>query len=255
MRHRFVYVLVLEFVVCGLTQAENAPAPVTTDGDVTVNMDALSDPTVPPEPAKNKAVPATPRQKPSATEMAATRLVPVPRQKPVMETAATPVVATPAPAIVAVAKPESKVPVITGKASDKPEMPATIVENFPVEMTGVATDPYAGSKTRDPVAGLSIISRVRFTHGDSHLPETAIPTLDALAVQLADSKQRVRLAAFSGNVGDMSSQARRLSLERARAVRDYLVSKGVPFDRMDVLPFGGANDGVIDRVDVLATGT
>ncbi|MEQ1754885.1 MAG: OmpA family protein [Micropepsaceae bacterium] len=249
MRRRFVSVLVLEFVVCGLTQAQNAP--VTTDGDVTVNMDALSEPLAP---AKVETV-ATPRPKPSASEMAATRLIPVPRQKPAMDTAAIPVATSPAPTIVAVAKPESKLPVITGKASDKPEMPATIVENFPVEMSGVAADPYAGTKTRDPVAGLSILSRVRFTRGDSHLPETAMPTLDALAAQLSDSRQRVRLAAFSGNVGDMSSQSRRLSLERARAVRDYLVSKGVPFDRMDVLPFGGANDGVIDRVDVLAAGT
>lgn len=252
MRHRFVSVLVLELLACGLAQAEDTPAPVTTDGGVTVNLDALTEPPAPAEPAKT-AGPAVPRQKPSASEQASVRLIPVPRQKPAMETAAAPLATAPTPAVAA--KPESKVPVITGKAPERPEMPATIVENFPVEISGIAADPYAGKKFRDPIAGLAVISRVRFVRGDSHLPETAIPVLDALAVQLADSKQRVRLAAFSGNVGDMSSQARRLSLERARAVRDYLVSKGVPFDRMDVLPFGGANDGVIDRVDVLATGT
>ena len=73
--------------------------------------------------------------------------------------------------------------------------------------------------------------------------------------RLAESKERIRLAAFSGKTGDMSSQSRRLSLERARAVREYLVSKGVALDRVDVLPFGGAVDGITDRVDVLTRGT
>jgi hypothetical protein len=50
----------------------------------------------------------------------------------------------------------------------------------------------------------------------------------------------------------MSSQARRLSLDRARVVRDHLVSRGIAFERIDVMPFGGATTGVSDRVDVLA---
>ena len=53
---------------------------------------------------------------------------------------------------------------------------------------------------------------------------------------------------------DASSEARRLSLARALAIRSYLVSKGVPVNRVDVLAFGGATDGVSDRVDVLVRG-
>jgi outer membrane protein OmpA-like peptidoglycan-associated protein len=53
----------------------------------------------------------------------------------------------------------------------------------------------------------------------------------------------------------MSSQSRRLSLERARAVREYLVAKGIPFERIDVMPLGGAADGQTDRVDILAPGS
>jgi outer membrane protein OmpA-like peptidoglycan-associated protein len=78
--------------------------------------------------------------------------------------------------------------------------------------------------------------------------------LDALAQRLLTSRERVRLAAFSGRKGDLSSEARRLSLARALAVRAYLVSKGVPVERVDVLAFGGPSEGISDRVDVLVRG-
>jgi outer membrane protein OmpA-like peptidoglycan-associated protein len=61
----------------------------------------------------------------------------------------------------------------------------------------------------------------------------------------------VRLAAFSGQPGDASSDAHRLSLARGLAVRTYLVGKGVPVDRVDVLAYGGSTAGAPDRVDVL----
>ena len=48
---------------------------------------------------------------------------------------------------------------------------------------------------------------------------------------------------------------KRLSLERALAVRTYLVSKGVSVNRVDVLAFGGSTDGTPDRVDVLIRAT
>src|SRR5262249_20594757 len=102
-----------------------------------------------------------------------------------------------------------------------------------------------------PLEGFSLLTRVRFNGNKSELGDDAKATLDTLATRLLSNDERVRLAAFSGAAGDMSSDVRRLSLARALSVRTYLVSKGVPISRVDVLAFGGSTDGTSDRVDVL----
>lgn len=250
---RFVPILLLSFSACMQAHAQDASAPPAEDEDgVTVNLDAIGAPetaTVPEIPPEGAVVP---KVKPGP-ETTAVKLIPLPRPKPQMETPATLVaVAPPAPEAPATApaKAEPKPP--AAKAPPKADLPVTIVENFPMEMRGVAADPYAGRKGADPAAGFAVIGRVKFARSGSQLPATASEALDAVAERLLQSTERVRLAAYSGAAGDMSSQSRRLSLERARTVRDYLVAKGVPFERMDVMPLGGAADGQSDRVDVLA---
>lgn len=72
-----------------------------------------------------------------------------------------------------------------------------------------------------------------------------------LSVTLRNGAGRVQLEAFGGKRGDKSSNARRLSLKRALAVRALLIESGVPSDRIDVRALGGADDGgTADRVDV-----
>ena len=62
---------------------------------------------------------------------------------------------------------------------------------------------------------------------------------------------RVQLEAYGGTPGDKSSDARRLSLKRALAVRQLLIDDGVPSSRIDVRAMGGVDDkGPVDRVDV-----
>ncbi len=62
---------------------------------------------------------------------------------------------------------------------------------------------------------------------------------------------RVQLEAYGGSPGDKSSDARRLSLKRALAVRQLLIDDGVPSARIDVRAMGGIDDkGPVDRVDV-----
>ena len=62
---------------------------------------------------------------------------------------------------------------------------------------------------------------------------------------------RVELQAFGGNKGDKGSDARRLSLKRALAIRQVLIDDGVSPDRIDVRAMGGTEDtGPADRVDV-----
>lgn len=245
---RFVSLLLLTAVLSAQAQAQNTPAPPAEDDEgVTVNLDAIGapEPVVIPEiPPEGAIVPKT-KPLPDAVQV---KLVPVPRHKPVQAPSESAALAAPPPP----AKTEPKAPEIAAKAPPKADLPVTIVENFPMEMRGVATDPYAGTKGLNPAEGFTVIGRIRFAKSASQLPTTAAVALDAVAEKLLQSSDRIRLAAYSGVTGDMSSQSRRLSLERARAVRNYLVEKGVPFERMDVMPLGGAAAGQSDRVDILA---
>jgi outer membrane protein OmpA-like peptidoglycan-associated protein len=242
-----------------------------SDSNVTVNLGALPVPMPRFKPSPEEMRPlaqARPRPKPgvmepitdaaapAAADLAAASGMPLPRPKPGSEVA---VAATPPAAAPVEAAPAQTVQT-SAPAVRPPAAPVTIVgtpvtdETFPVEITGIAEDPNASRKPVDPTAGFSILSRVRFSKEGSTLSPQAHAALDALAARLLSSRERVKLAAFSGKIGRDSSQARRLSLTRALAIRTYLVSKGVPVERVDVLAFGGPAQGVTDRVDVLVRG-
>lgn len=253
--------VVFAFVTCGVASAQDT-ASAPSDTGITVNLDALPI--------------ATPRPKPVASDVRPLSLA-RPKPKPEMEparvegtlvmpqvTAAITAPATPNPAGAPPA-PTSTAPVVAAKpapaatATAEAAVPMTIVSSdtkaFPVEISGVARDPFAGTKVVNPLDGFAVMSRVRFLTGKTEITAQAQALLDELATRLLQSTVRVRLAAFSGRAGDLSSEARRLSLTRALAIRNYLSTKGVTPDRVDVLAFGGAAEGVTDRVDVLVRGT
>lgn len=247
-----------------------AADPPPDASNVTVNLGALPVPMPRFKPSPDEMRPlaqARPRPKPGIMEpitdaatantgLAAASSIPLPRPKPGSEIA----VAAPPAAAVPVEAPATQVVQTSAPPAPPPAAPVTIVgtpvtdETFPVEITGVAVDPNASRTPIDPTAGFSILSRVRFSKEGSSLSPQAHAALDALAARLLSSRERVKLAAFSGKIGRDSSQARRLSLTRALAIRTYLVSKGVPVERVDVLAFGGPTQGVTDRVDVLVRG-
>lgn len=236
------------FVACGVASAQDsAPAPADSGSDsgVTVNLDALPIATPKPKPADVRPLSlARPRPKPDVEPGRVDGTLVLPQQ-------------TAAVAVPAVPKPAPTPPAATPPA--QPAIPMTIVSSdtkaFPVEITGEARDPFAGGKNVNPLDGFAVMSRVRFITGKSEITAQAQALLDELAARLSQSTVRVRLAAFSGRAGDLSSEARRLSLTRALAIRDYLSAKGITPDRVDVLAYGGAADGVTDRVDVLVRGT
>ena len=77
----------------------------------------------------------------------------------------------------------------------------------------------------------------------------------ALSSALDSAGARVELEAFGGAPGDKSSDARRLSLRRALAIRQLLIDGGIPANRIDVRALGGVDDrGNADRVDVYLRG-
>ncbi len=120
--------------------------------------------------------------------------------------------------------------------------------------------PAAPAAATPPIAvpkGLSKQASVLFNRNSFALSDNTTATLNDLAFSLktalASGASRVELVGYGGNPGSTSSSARRLSLERALAVRQALIADGVPAERIDVQALGGvpANDhGATDRVDI-----
>ncbi|HUN48176.1 MAG TPA: OmpA family protein [Stellaceae bacterium] len=85
--------------------------------------------------------------------------------------------------------------------------------------------------------------------------DQAKPTLDAVIRSMkADDQLRIQLVAYASGAPDQTSQARRVSLSRAIAVRSYLIEQGVRSTRIDVRALGNRPDsgGPADRVDIVA---
>ena len=109
--------------------------------------------------------------------------------------------------------------------------------------------------TSDEHAGLTKRGAVLFAKGVSNPSPSQFQGVKLLAGDVSTALEagagRVQLEAYSGTPGDKSSDARRLSLKRALAVRQLLIDNGVPSNRIDVRAMGGADDnGPDDRVDV-----
>ncbi|MDX9689235.1 MAG: hypothetical protein EOM37_00350 [Proteobacteria bacterium] len=97
------------------------------------------------------------------------------------------------------------------------------------------------------------LATVSFDRGIEKVDEDSLDSLAKLAAILkANPKARITLIAYSDTGGDISPrQARRISLNRALSVRDYLAMKGVATSRVDVRPMGAnVPSGDMDRVDI-----
>jgi outer membrane protein OmpA-like peptidoglycan-associated protein len=111
----------------------------------------------------------------------------------------------------------------------------------------------------DPHAGLTKKGEILFSGTEITPKSDSAETVNSLAGELNSALDagaaRVELEAFGGTPGDKSSDARRLSLRRALAIRQMLIDKGVPANRIDVKALGGADDhGNAERVDVYLRG-
>ena len=97
------------------------------------------------------------------------------------------------------------------------------------------------------------IGQIPFTAGAADLPADGKAVLDEAATKLKqDDEARLQIVAYASGGDDSGSQARRLSLSRALAVRSYLIDQGVRSTRMDVRALGNhVPSGSADRVDIL----
>lgn len=93
--------------------------------------------------------------------------------------------------------------------------------------------------------------QVLFLAGGTDLDGAGMAVLDAMALQLAKTKERVELQAFASTSPTQSDSAKRLSLRRALAVRTYLIGKGIDADRIIMKAKGDATEGAPERVDIV----
>ena len=97
------------------------------------------------------------------------------------------------------------------------------------------------------------VGRIDFASGITDLPPSAREALDKAAGEMKqDEASRLQIVAYATGGDEAGSQARRLSLSRALAVRSYLIEQGVRSTRMDVRALGNRSpDGPADRVDMI----
>jgi outer membrane protein OmpA-like peptidoglycan-associated protein len=128
--------------------------------------------------------------------------------------------------------------------------PAQMAKANPPPAT-VTPPPASGGET----PGLSKRSVILFAPQAADPAESALGAIKFLAGDLnsamTSASSRVQIQAYGGNRGDKGSDARRLSLKRALAIRQVLIDDGVSAERIDVRAMGGVDDkGPADRVDV-----
>jgi outer membrane protein OmpA-like peptidoglycan-associated protein len=95
---------------------------------------------------------------------------------------------------------------------------------------------------------------VLFSAGSADLNDGARRELAQLADRLGrDGESRIQLLAYAEGTAENESQARRLSLSRALAVRSYLIEQGIRSTRVNVQALGiKSAGGPADRVDAMA---
>ncbi len=156
-------------------------------------------------------------------------------------------------------------PVKAAPAKAAPPPAAKVVTPPPPAKLASVEPPPAHTPTAAPQPGkagepgLTRHGEIRFNPDATDPAPSQYDGLKTLASDLNAAIQagatRVQLDAFGGAPGDKGSDARRLSLKRALAVRQVLIDDGVPSSKIDVRAMGGIDDnGKPDRVDVFTRG-
>ncbi len=203
-----------------------------------------------PEPQEAPSALPVPPPPPAASELADLPAAPAPPPPPaateLAELPAAPVPPPPPPGSAALAElpPVPEAPDLTALEREAPAVPAA-----------PATARRAQEKEAEPPAAEVEIPpanllRIVFASDGTELGTADETALGGLAERLrAEPDRRIELRAHAAGSGGL---ARRASLTRARAVRSFLVDKGVASTRIDVRPFGAESmGGPPDRVDIV----
>jgi outer membrane protein OmpA-like peptidoglycan-associated protein len=92
-----------------------------------------------------------------------------------------------------------------------------------------------------PEAGRVVLDGVFFDTNRATIQEASFPRLDRVAEYMTHRPSvRIRVGGHTDNVGN-ARRNQRLSEQRAQAVRDYLVSKGIDPSRIEAVGYGDQN--------------
>jgi outer membrane protein OmpA-like peptidoglycan-associated protein len=159
----------------------------------------------------------------------------------------------PAPKPQPKAQPETRVPAGGGYAGGA----ASLFSSMPPPASPAPAQQSASAAPAPArtLPGMSKRSVILFAPQSAEPADSAMEAIKFLAGDLTGAlsgpRSRVEIQAFGGARGDKGSDARRLSLKRALAIRQVLIDDGVPAERIDVRAMGGVDDsGPADRVDV-----
>ncbi|WP_192499026.1 OmpA family protein [Skermanella pratensis] len=229
------------------TAAESEPAPPVADASRPLP--------VPPAPALGEALPVAPggRAAPPPPgldvgvppDVAAAPVPPAPSELPRAEAPAGVQFDTPVPPA-APGEPRriTSMPDLPNpRGGSVPDRPAPEVAATPPAPSGPPADVPDGTGFRVVYSD---------TKAETLSPrDTAL--LDGVAARLRrDEVIRLQVTAYASGTPETERDARRLSLDRALAVRSYLIGQGVRSTRIDVRALGTqAPDGPADRVDLL----
>ena len=194
----------------------------------------------PPTQTKRRAAPARPK------------VAKRPPPKPRVTAPAVPKVAPPPPPMVAAVP---KAPVAPPPPPAPPAPPVAAPATPPA--TGAAAASAALTSRPAPTGALKPGQQFRlgFDSGSAAISGATETQLEGLAKSMKqDGNLRLQLLAYAGGGAQTPSQARRLSLSRALAVRSKLIEKGIRSTRIDVRALGNKSEGgPPDRVDIIIT--
>ena len=141
------------------------------------------------------------------------------------------------------------------KQPEPPKPPAATASAPTLTPSPTGAVPAAPVQTasRPDVSAEQASFRVLFDEKSAKISDSARAPLQELSNTMKESESlRVQLLAYAGGTAETASQARRLSLSRALAVRSFLINAGVRSTRMDVRALGNkAEGGPTERVDAV----
>ena len=129
----------------------------------------------------------------------------------------------------------------------------TLTSLFMALLLGAA--PARAAEAPLPPPKSALVSIV-FEGTESAIGRTAREQIEQFSAEYARKGGRLEIRAFAGPPHDTSSNARRLSLRRALAVRRELIDQGIAAQRIHVKAMGGvADNGPQERVDISLPGS
>jgi outer membrane protein OmpA-like peptidoglycan-associated protein len=138
---------------------------------------------------------------------------------------------------------------------DEPPAPPPPANTRTASNEPAPVQPAKPTKAEQANAGLAKRGAILFEHNSTDPQPSQMDGIKLLAGDLNSALEagatQIQLEAFGGPPGDKGSDAKRISLKRALAIRQLLIDNGVPSNKIITKAMGGATDnGEPDRVDI-----